>query len=162
MIRTRTPLAAPLKLIGLLSAAAVLRHKDLVESASDDLDNDDADVLGHAVLDFLYKIKDVGSALWFGSTYGWGYKRKVAADLVKLRPVAPALPRIVDQRRSELSRLAFRLLRSGATARALTAHMRSANAQYPNPLPETALAELTVWCAKRYLEDEAADANAAG
>lgn len=142
-----------MRLVGLICAAAVLRDDEALREGFAGLSDDLRGTLNRAVSETLFRSGDM-------QTWGWAVNRmpgsgdRIAAEEFgkRLDAFRPPPPRVVDTRRKEMSRLAFRLLRGGAGSKILIAHMRSANAQLPDPLPGEELDNLIVWCVKQHME----------
>ena len=85
--------------------------------------------------------------MWQGAE---GLRASLARDVGQRRERARADP--ADPRRREALRLAFQLLRDGATAERLLDALYAANAEQPDPLPGETIDDLAVWAAGRFME----------
>jgi len=146
-----------IRFVGIVAEAAQARYAELVAKSSLKMSDEMADAFGNAVEGFLLILKDKESAKFFRKQYYDGKYLKWLRE-VSFRGVArknnAELDTPPDIRRSQLTRLAFRLLRSGTTVRAFAAHMRRANSNYETPLPDEQLKGLMVWVARRWKAEQ--------
>lgn len=142
------------RLVGLMTAACVMRNEDALHSAYRNMPDDVCDTLTASVLEFLFKNTDMqtwgwaaGHCVTTASRLYWGGEDWAIPAAPESKPAAP-----VSDTRKEMTRLAFRLLRGGSGGKKLIAHMRSANDQLTTPLPPDALDGLMIWCVKTFTE----------
>jgi len=139
-------------MIEILANAAFDRDLWLVETASEGMSDQLADELGWGTLEFLWKSGDARSWAWFMNRYKMGYHRRVDREY-KWTSLPDRLSKPKDIRRSEISKLTFRLLKDGHKANHILARAALQNEAYSDPLPKDEVDKLVVWCARKFRED---------
>lgn len=147
------------RLVGMMTAACVLRDEDALHWAYRGMPDDVCDTLTAAVLAFLFENTDLmtwgwaaGHCVTSASRLYWAGEDWSVPAMPEPKPlVAPA----AQDDRKDLTRLAFRLLRGGAGGKKLISHMRSANEQLASPMQPDMLDKLMVWCVTTFQKDQA-------
>lgn len=138
------------RFVGTVAAACVAHEWELAKAAFSGMGPEIAAALAAQVSFFLAHNADpvtYAEAAWHLPTE---YLQTLSSEAIKRFPAAKGPP---PSSRSILSKMAFRLLREGASGRVLVDRIREANETLTSPMKAREVDDLLVWVAQRHMQE---------